>query len=102
MSTTTTYFLNRAVEVHFLRRVKTVSVAVTELSVVAKAPSVHVTVFVEQSRVFFPAGEVNNTTVSSGDNNLFRLRNLSCFCYNTKLSVSILAKSEELSVFIKC
>ena len=87
---------------YFLRRVKTVSVAVTELPVVAKAPSVHVTVLVEQSRVFFPAGEVNNTTVSSGDNNLFRLRNLSCFCYNAKLSISILAKSEELSVFIKC
>ncbi len=87
---------------HFLRRIKTVPVAVTELSVVAKAPSVHVTVLVEQSRVFFPAGEVNNTTVGSGDCNLFRLRNLSSFRYNAKLSVSILTKSKELTLIIKC
>ncbi len=101
MTTPAAYFLNRAVEAHFLWRVETVSVAVPKLSVVAKAPSVDVAMFVEQSRVFLSAGEVNNTTVCSRDNNLFRLRHLSRFSYNAELSITILAECKEFAAFIK-
>jgi hypothetical protein len=101
VTTSTTDLLNGAIEDDFLRCVQTVPVTVPQLSIIAKAPGVDVTVFIKQCSVLFTTWKVNNTTVGCRKNNQLWLSNLSGFSDNAKLSVSVLAESVESTVLVE-